>query len=226
MWPASREAIVSSGLPTRPACNKLVARASKIGSVSEETPTRAMASTSQTRLDRILSQLRPSPTSATAATARPARPVIGAEFLVANYGPLRATQTQSYDAVEATVIAGAIPSGLAGTFVRNGPNPQVDFRGRPFHWFDGDGMLHAVVFQGADGAPKLSYSNRWVETERLTLDRAAGSGDASIGESLRGNPAPSMKDMYGPGENGEDYGVMRGYGHALTLPYPTLRFPT
>ena len=171
-----------------------------------------MASTSQNRLDRILSQLRPSPTSATAAT-RPARPVIGAEFLVANYGPLRAPQSQSYDAAKATVIAGAIPSGLAGTFVRNGPNPQVDFRGRPFHWFDGDGMLHAVVIPGAGSSNsniQLEYSNRWVETERLTLDRAAGSGDASIGESLRGNPAPSMKDLYGPGENGEDYGVMRG----------------
>ena len=47
------------------------------------------------------------------------------------------------DEVEATElrVTGDIPSFLAGTFYRNGPNPRT---GWSAHLFDGDGMIHAL----------------------------------------------------------------------------------
>ncbi len=67
------------------------------------------------------------------------------------------------------VIAGEVPHDLRGTFVRNGPNPKHAPIGR-YHWFDGDGMLHAVRFGG--GA--ASYRNRFVATEHLAREEEAG----------------------------------------------------
>src|SRR5262245_5967436 len=42
-------------------------------------------------------------------------------------------------------IVGAIPPGLAGLYLRNGPNPQS---GDSSHWFLGDGMVHGVMLEG------------------------------------------------------------------------------
>ena len=72
------------------------------------------------------------------------------------------------DAADLTVI-GELPRGLDGVFLRNGPNPVHAPRGR-YHWFDGDGMVHAVSFR--DG--RASYRNRWVRTEGLDAERRAG----------------------------------------------------
>src|SRR5690349_16160915 len=38
-------------------------------------------------------------------------------------------------------VTGHLPSGLRGSFIRNGPNPMFQPIGR-YHMFDGDGMLH------------------------------------------------------------------------------------
>ena len=67
------------------------------------------------------------------------------------------------------VLAGSIPDDLNGVYVRNGPNPQHHPVGR-YHWFDGDGMVHAVHF--ADG--EATYRNRWVRTEGFLAERDAG----------------------------------------------------
>jgi carotenoid cleavage dioxygenase-like enzyme len=48
-------------------------------------------------------------------------------------------------ALELPVI-GKIPSDLHGAFLRNGPNPAEAPAGM-HHWFDGDGMVHAVYFE-------------------------------------------------------------------------------
>lgn len=61
---------------------------------------------------------------------------------------------------ELPVIEGEIPKDFSGVYVRNGPNPKYKPTGR-HHWFDGDGMLHAVYFK--DG--KVSYRNRYVNTK-------------------------------------------------------------
>src|SRR5215510_16160387 len=56
-------------------------------------------------------------------------------------------------------VIGEIPKDLEGVYLRNGPNPIFAPRGR-YHWFDGDGMVHAITFR--DG--KATYRNRWVRT--------------------------------------------------------------
>ncbi len=67
-----------------------------------------------------------------------------------------------------TVLEGEIPEDLNGVYVRNGPNPQHEPVGR-YHWFDGDGMLHAVHF--AEG--RATYRNRWVRTDGFEREREA-----------------------------------------------------
>jgi len=66
-------------------------------------------------------------------------------------------------------VIGDLPSDLNGMYVRNGPNPAHAPHGR-YHWFDGDGMLHAVRFQGG----KATYRNKFVETDGLQEERKAG----------------------------------------------------
>lgn len=66
-------------------------------------------------------------------------------------------------------VTGQIPPQLSGVYMRNGANPQFSPSGR-YHWFDGDGMVHAVYLD--DGTAR--YKNRWVETPGLLHERAAG----------------------------------------------------
>ncbi len=58
-------------------------------------------------------------------------------------------------------VEGAIPSELAGLYVRNGPNPKSGVSG---HWFFGDGMLHGLRLAGGRA---LWFKNRYVRTRRL-----------------------------------------------------------
>jgi carotenoid cleavage dioxygenase len=66
-------------------------------------------------------------------------------------------------------VTGRIPPQLSGVYMRNGANPQFSPSGR-YHWFDGDGMVHAVYLDGGTAR----YKNRWVETPGLLHERAAG----------------------------------------------------
>jgi carotenoid cleavage dioxygenase-like enzyme len=66
-------------------------------------------------------------------------------------------------------IRGEVPKDLRGTLYRNSPNPQFAPRDKNYHWFLGDGMVHA--FRIEDG--RVSYRNRWVQTPKLLLERAA-----------------------------------------------------
>ena len=85
-------------------------------------------------------------------------------YLQGSYAP-----TDQQIEVTLRVLAGSIPEDLAGVFVRNGPNPQRSAEGR-HHWFDGDGMLHAVEFTNG----QATYRNRWIETAGLQLERSTG----------------------------------------------------
>ncbi|MDP2439109.1 MAG: carotenoid oxygenase family protein, partial [archaeon] len=75
----------------------------------------------------------------------------------------------------------------AGLFVRNGSNPRWTPR-RPYHWFDGDGHLHAVHFLPENPADEPShgnqkralYSNAFVRTTRF-LDEEAAAGPLYFG---------------------------------------------
>ncbi len=92
------------------------------------------------------------------------RPFPQDPFLQGNYAPWP-MEGEIHD----LVVKGAIPPELNGTLYRNGPNPQFAPRGR-YHWFDGDGMIHALTL--SEG--RAHYRNRWVRTERFTLERQHG----------------------------------------------------
>lgn len=83
-------------------------------------------------------------------------------FLRGNFAPL------SFEADARDLpVRGEFPKDLAGTLYRNGPNPQYAPKDGQYHWFVGDGMLHA--FQVEDG--RVHYRNRWVRTPRFELER-------------------------------------------------------
>ena len=61
--------------------------------------------------------------------------------------------------VENLPLQGELPADLVGCYFRNGPNPVYQPRNR-YHPFDGDGMIHAVYFDGG----QVSYRNRYVRS--------------------------------------------------------------
>jgi carotenoid cleavage dioxygenase len=94
-------------------------------------------------------------------------------------------------ALELPVI-GEIPKDLYGAFVRNGPNPAQAPAGL-HHWFDGDGMVHAVYFENG----KAEYRNRYVGTddyraEKSGLDIHAG---GVMAPSARTRPESGRGDL-------------------------------
>jgi carotenoid cleavage dioxygenase-like enzyme len=66
-------------------------------------------------------------------------------------------------------VEGELPKDLYGAYVRNGPN-SVFQPTNLYHWFDGDGMVHAVSFR--DGV--ASYRSRLVRTRALADEQRAG----------------------------------------------------
>jgi len=85
-------------------------------------------------------------------------------FLQGNFAPWR-----SEDDYPQLRVVGELPRELNGTYYRNGPNPAFEPKGR-YHWFDGDGMIHAVTIR--DG--KASYRNRYVMSSGLEQEMEAG----------------------------------------------------
>ncbi len=83
-------------------------------------------------------------------------------------GPWRPNFVE-WDADALEVVEGAIPPELDGVYLRNTENPIMPAIGR-YHPFDGDGMVHAIRFQGG----RASYRNRFVRTHGLAAELAAG----------------------------------------------------
>jgi carotenoid cleavage dioxygenase-like enzyme len=84
-------------------------------------------------------------------------------YLQGNYAPV--FEERDLGENELT-IEGKIPPQLTGAFMRDGAN--VAFQ--PNHYvypLDGDGMIHAVYFDGG----RVRYKNRWVETNHLKTER-------------------------------------------------------
>ncbi len=72
---------------------------------------------------------------------------------------------------EPLTVEGTLPEGLRGTLYRNGPSLFSTFGRRYGHWFDGDGAVSAVRFDGAGGA---TGAVRIVEGPELLEERRRG----------------------------------------------------
>lgn len=117
------------------------------------------------------------------------QPFPSVPYLTGNFAPI----LMECDAPDLPV-SGELPRALRGTLYRNGPNPMFAPRDDFYHWFIGDGMVHA--FEIGDG--RASYRNRWVRTEKLRREQAAGC--ALFGSW--GNPATtdaSVQEVDGQG---------------------------
>lgn len=97
------------------------------------------------------------PASQETAMSTATEPTSAPFHLRGNFGPV----TEEVTVTDLEVV-GALPSGLRGTFVRNGPNPAD---GWSPHWFLGDGMVHGLRLE--DGRARW-YRNRYVRTRALT----------------------------------------------------------
>ncbi len=135
------------------------------------------------------------------AGAYPANP-----YLAALYAPVTEERVVSHDQMQ---VEGTVPDDLAGVYFRNGPNPQFEPRAR-YHWFDGDGMIHAVRFDRG----RATYRNRFVQTDALAIERAAGEAVWSgLLESRQANPAAA------PEKDSSNTDVIVHNGKLLSLWY-------
>jgi len=78
-------------------------------------------------------------------------------------------------------VIGEIPAAMRGLLIRNSPNQRFEPIGSTYHFFDGDGMVHAMRFE--DG--RVSYKNRWTRNRCYQLQDAAG---ASLWGSIMEHP--------------------------------------
>jgi len=76
-------------------------------------------------------------------------------------------QRREFDAWDLEV-EGIIPDDLNGVYLRNTENPLFEPIKR-YHPFDGDGMLHAISFEGG----KARYANRFVRTDGFLAEQEA-----------------------------------------------------
>ena len=100
-------------------------------------------------------------------------PKVGAShpFLSGVHVPMTEEKT-----ITELAVTGTIPAVLDGRYLRIGPNP-VDADPRGYHWFVGDGMVHAIAVK--DGKA-LWYRNRWIRSTAAS---------AALGEA----PAPGPR---------------------------------
>jgi carotenoid cleavage dioxygenase-like enzyme len=99
-----------------------------------------------------------------ASTEPTTQPIEPSPYLGGSYTPVDTEIT-----AHRLEVTGEIPEDLRGIFVRNSSNPKFTPVGR-YHWFDGDGMLHAVQIE--DGG--ATYRNRYVRTDGLAAEEKAG----------------------------------------------------
>jgi carotenoid cleavage dioxygenase len=111
--------------------------------------------------------------------------------------------------LDLTDVQGEIPRDLTGVHVRNGPNRRFEAAGR-YHWFDGDGMLHAVEFEGG----RARYRNRWVMTQGLQEELGAGQ---ALWQGIKDPPRKDRPDA--PLKNTSNTDVKYYAGHLISMWY-------
>jgi len=108
----------------------------------------------------------------------------GNPLLEGGYAPIECEVT-----AQNLEVIGEIPTDIAGAYVRNGPNPRYQPRGR-YHIFDGDGMVHSALFENG----KVTYRNRWIRTRGYEMESEAG---GSIWPGLMEPPDRSLPVAWG-----------------------------
>jgi carotenoid cleavage dioxygenase-like enzyme len=108
------------------------------------------------------------------------------------------------------IIEGELPADLCGTYYRNGPDPIHPPReGETYHWFHGDGKIECFDFSNG----RVSWRNRWVQTEKYKLERAAGKSLYGV----FGNPMTSDPSVAGIEYNTANTHIIDHGGRLLAL---------
>ena len=76
------------------------------------------------------------------------------------------TKLVSSDELE---VVGEIPRDLFGAYVRNGPNQRFSPCNK-YHYYDGDGLLAAIQFEGG----RARFKSAWVRTREFHVEDKAG----------------------------------------------------
>ncbi len=98
-------------------------------------------------------------------------------FLTGVHEPMREEKT-----LLDLAVTGTLPVALDGRYLRIGPNPvEADPQG--YHWFIGDGMVHAVALK--DGKAQW-YRNRWIRSKAVA---------AALGEAPAPGPRRGRSDI-------------------------------
>jgi carotenoid cleavage dioxygenase-like enzyme len=119
-------------------------------------------------------------------------------------------------------VIGELPHDLNGVYLRNGPNPRFDPKGR-YHWFDGDGMVHAAHFDRG----RVTYRNRWLATPKFSHEQQAGNAQfMGIMETLKGRRDKPLMDTANTdiiGHGGQALAFWYMCGQAMALDPLTLK---
>ncbi|WP_299575097.1 carotenoid oxygenase family protein [uncultured Williamsia sp.] len=116
--------------------------------------------------------------------------------------------------VAGLAVAGEIPRGLRGTYLRNGPNPRFDPIGSYLYPLDGDAMVHRIEL--ADGSAR--YTNRFVRTPMVVAEEAAGHAIWSgITDGYTPSAAEVGADLAGTMRHLPDINIVRHGGRLLAM---------
>ncbi|MBV8982415.1 MAG: carotenoid oxygenase family protein [Acidimicrobiia bacterium] len=104
----------------------------------------------------------------------------------------RSLEAEIGDGVELEVD-GTLPAELEGTLYRIGP-ARFDVYGERYrHWFDGDGMVHALRLSGG----RAEYRNRFVATDKKGEEDAAGARiHGAFGTPPAGGPLRRLRNVH------------------------------
>jgi carotenoid cleavage dioxygenase len=89
-------------------------------------------------------------------------------YLSGSFAPIDDERRVEHEELE---VIGELPRELYGSYLRNGPNPRFTPHGL-HHWFDGDGMVHALRFENG----RATYQNRYIHTKWFERETQAGKG--------------------------------------------------
>jgi len=84
-------------------------------------------------------------------------------FLKGNFAPVDPSDVFVQDLV---LSRGSLPDDLEGAYLRVGPNPSIQTPSKAYHWFDGDGMVHAIRIKDH----KLAYFRHLIQTPKRKLE--------------------------------------------------------